>query len=123
MQKSPNYSLYFWLVSIGLVIAKVLFTLRPEIDLFTEEAQYWLWSQNMAWHYYSKPPLVAVLNYTSTAILGNTELGVRLNAILLGVGISWVTFLLGRHLVAGVYFSHDGFLAHLLLGFGTLLCI
>src|SRR5690606_1629625 len=82
----------------GLIIAKVLFTLRPEINLFTEEAQYWLWSQNMAWHYYSKPPLVAFLNYVSTAILGNTELGVRINAILLGAGMSWITFLFGRYL-------------------------
>ncbi|REG91941.1 ArnT family glycosyltransferase [Algoriphagus antarcticus] len=98
MQKSPNYTLYFWLVTIGLVIAKILFTLRPEIDLFTEEAQYWLWSQNMAWHYYSKPPLVAVLNYLSTAVLGNTEIGVRINAILMGVGISWVTFVFGSYL-------------------------
>lgn len=98
MQRSASYNLYFWIISLLLVIAKVLFTLRPEIDLFTEEAQYWLWSQNMAWHYYSKPPLVAVLNYISTAILGNTELGVRINAILCGVGMSWVTFLFGRHL-------------------------
>jgi hypothetical protein len=98
MQMSRNYTLYFWLVSIGLVIVKILFTLRPEIDLFTEEAQYWLWSQNMAWHYYSKPPLVAVLNYLSTAILGNTELGVRMSPILLGLGMSWVAFLFGSYL-------------------------
>lgn len=111
MQNPPKYTLYFWLVTIALVIAKVLFTLRPEIDLFTEEAQYWLWSQNMAWHYYSKPPLVAVLNYVSTAILGNTELGVRINAILLGVGMSWVTFLLGRHL----YSLQVGFWAAMIL--------
>ncbi|WPR74606.1 ArnT family glycosyltransferase [Algoriphagus sp. NG3] len=98
MQKSSNYAMYFWLVTIALVIAKVIFTLRPEIDLFTEEAQYWLWSENMAWHYYSKPPLVAALNYLSTGVFGNTELAVRLNAILCGVGISWVAFLFGRHL-------------------------
>lgn len=98
MHKLTNYTLYFWLVTIGLVIAKIVFTLRPEIDLFTEEAQYWLWSQNLAWHYYSKPPLVAVLNYISTGLLGNTELGVRINAVLCGVGMSWVTFLFGRHL-------------------------
>ncbi len=111
MTKSPNYTLYFWLVTFGLVIAKILFTLRPEIDLFTEEAQYWLWSQNMAWHYYSKPPLVAVLNYLSTAILGNTELGVRINAMLFGVGMSWVTFLFGRHL----YSPKVGFWAAMIL--------
>ena len=111
MHKSPNYSLYFWLITIGIVIAKILFTLRPEIDLFTEEAQYWLWSQNMAWHYYSKPPLVAVLNYLSTALMGITELGVRINAILLGVGMSWITFLFGRHL----YSSKVGFWSAMIL--------
>lgn len=98
MQKSLNYTLYFWLITLGLVVSKVLFTFRPEISLFTEEAQYWLWSQNMAWHYYSKPPLVAVLNYISTAILGNSEIGVRINAIVFGVGISWVTFIFGTYL-------------------------
>ncbi|MDR7129910.1 4-amino-4-deoxy-L-arabinose transferase-like glycosyltransferase [Algoriphagus sp. 4150] len=111
MRKSPNYTLYFWLVSIGLVIAKILFTLRPEIDLFTEEAQYWLWSQNMAWHYYSKPPLIAVLNYLSTAILGNTELGVRFNAFALGLGMSWVTFRFASHL----YSKRVGFWSAMIL--------
>ena len=111
MQRSASYNLYFWIISLLLLIAKVLFTLRPEIDLFTEEAQYWLWSQNMAWHYYSKPPLVAVLNYLSTAILGNIELGVRINAILCGVGMSWITFLFGRHL----YSPKVGFWAAMIL--------
>ncbi|UZD21959.1 ArnT family glycosyltransferase [Algoriphagus halophytocola] len=111
MQKTPNYTLYFWLVTFGMVLAKVLFTLRPEIDLFTEEAQYWLWSQNMAWHYYSKPPLVAVLNYLSTAVMGNTELGVRINAILCGAGMSWVVFLFGQRL----YSPKVGFWAAMIL--------
>ncbi|SMP14994.1 Dolichyl-phosphate-mannose-protein mannosyltransferase [Algoriphagus winogradskyi] len=111
MQRSTSYTIYFWVISLSLVVAKILFALRPEIDLFTEEAQYWLWSQNMAWHYYSKPPLVAVLNYISTGFLGNTELGVRINAILCGVGMSWVTFLFGRHL----YSAKVGFWAAMIL--------
>jgi hypothetical protein len=44
--------LIFWVTNLGLILVKILFTLRPEIDLFTEEAQYWLWSQNLDWHYY-----------------------------------------------------------------------
>ncbi|WP_158968082.1 ArnT family glycosyltransferase [Chachezhania sediminis] len=28
------------------------------IDLFVDEAQYWLWGQNLDWGYYSKPPLI-----------------------------------------------------------------
>ncbi len=92
MKAETNYKIGFWAITVVLAAVKVIFTLRPEIDLFTEEAQYWLWSQNMAWHYYSKPPLVAVLNYLSTGLLGDTELGVRINAILCGIGISWVTY-------------------------------
>lgn len=111
MQRTRSYSLYFWLITLALVIAKLLFTLRPEINLFTEEAQYWLWSKNLAWHYYSKPPLVAVLNFISTSIFGTTELGVRINAIILGVGMSWLVFVLGRHL----YSPKVGFWAAMIL--------
>ncbi|MBN7809382.1 glycosyltransferase family 39 protein [Algoriphagus sp. H41] len=111
MKSESRYTLGFWTITLLLVVVKVLFTLRPEVNLFTEEAQYWLWSQNMAWHYYSKPPLVAVLNYLSTAILGNTELGVRINAILSGVGISWVTFLFGSYL----YDKRAGFWAAMVM--------
>jgi hypothetical protein len=98
MKTEPHYQTRFWVITIALAAVKIIFTLRPEVNLFTEEAQYWLWSQNMAWHYYSKPPMVAVLNYLSTAILGNTELGVRINAILLGMGIAWVTYLFASYL-------------------------
>lgn len=111
MKTKISYTGCFWLVSIILVLAKIVFTLRPEIDLFTEEAQYWLWSQNMAWHYYSKPPMVALLNYISTAIFGNTEIGVRINAIVLGLGVSWLTFLLGKRM----YSQRVGFWSAMIL--------
>ncbi|MBD3628577.1 glycosyltransferase family 39 protein [Cyclobacterium sp.] len=93
-----KYSLNFWLLTLGLAVTKILFTLRPEINLFTEEAHYWLWSRKMAWHYYSKPPLVAVLNLLSTSLMGHTEIAVRLNAILSGIGVAWITFLFGSYL-------------------------
>ena len=110
----PNqkkYSFYFYIITISLAVPKILFTLRPEVNLFTEEAQYWLWSQNMAWHYYSKPPLVAVLNFLSTSVFGNTEMAVRINAILSGVGIAWVTYLFGSYL----YSKKIGFWAALIV--------
>jgi len=98
VSNQKKYSLYFYLVTLSLAASKTLFTLRPEINLFTEEAQYWLWSQNMAWHYYSKPALVAVLNFISTSLMGNTELAIRINAIICGIGIAWVTYLFGTYL-------------------------
>lgn len=92
MKSKSIYIIGFWVVSIILAAVKIIFTLRPELDLFTEEAQYWLWSRNLAWHYYSKPPLIAVFNWVSTSIFGVNELGVRINAILLGIGTSWIVF-------------------------------
>ncbi|TFV93466.1 phospholipid carrier-dependent glycosyltransferase [Algoriphagus kandeliae] len=94
MKIFKNYILLFWLVQGLLIALKIAFTLRPEINLFTEEAQYWLWSQNLAWHYYSKPPLIAVFNFISTSILGVNELAVRINAALLGIGTAWLVFYL-----------------------------
>lgn len=93
-----SYTTLFWIVSIVLIIAKILFLYRPEIDLFTEEAQYWLWSRNLAWHYYSKPPLVSFLNYISTSIFGINEFAVRFNAIVFGLGTSWVVYRFGTYL-------------------------
>lgn len=98
MKTEINYLTGFWVMSILLAAGKIVFTLRPEFDLFTEEAQYWLWSQNLAWHYYSKPPLIALFNWISTSILGVNELGVRINAILLGIGTSWVVFKFAEYL-------------------------
>jgi hypothetical protein len=98
MKNTDYYSRLFWGVALLTSAAKVIFTLRPEINLFTEEAQYWLWSQNLDWHYYSKPPLIAAFNKISTSIFGITEIGVRINAILLGLGTSWIVFVFSDYL-------------------------
>ena len=41
-------------------------------DLFVDDAQYWFWGQELAWGYYSKPPLIAWILRLSTAIGGST---------------------------------------------------
>ena len=84
MKNQGSYSLLFWIINAFLVIFKLLFALRPDLDLFTEEAQYWLWSRNLDWQYYSKPPMVAVLNFLSTGIFGHTEFAIRFIPALFG---------------------------------------
>lgn len=54
------------------------------IGLGPEEAQYWLWSRFLDWGYYSKPPGIAGEIFLGTQIFGNTELGVRAGALVLG---------------------------------------
>lgn len=41
------------------------------IDLFVDETQYWLWGQDFAWGYYSKPPLIAWLIGAVTTLAGS----------------------------------------------------
>ena len=54
------------------------------IGLAPDEAQYWTWSEHLSLGYYSKPPGIAWQIAAGTALLGNTEEGVRLFAQVIG---------------------------------------
>lgn len=68
------------------------------IDLSGDEAQYWDWSRQLDWSYYSKGPLAAWLIRASCAMFGDTMPAVRYPALVLGVGTSIVAYLLTRKL-------------------------
>src|SRR3984957_15682100 len=70
-----------------------------------DEAYYWMWSKHLAGGYYDHPPGVALVIRTGTMIAGDTELGVRLVAILLALPMSWAVYraaaiLFGGHRLA-----------------------
>lgn len=50
--------------------------------LIEDEAQYWVWAQNLDLSYYTKGPGVAWIIYASTKLFGNAEWAVRLPAVL-----------------------------------------
>ncbi|MFN3610933.1 glycosyltransferase family 39 protein [Tepidimonas sp.] len=45
--------------------------------LHVDEAQYWTWSRDLEWGYYSKPPAIAALIAASTTLFGDGEWGVK----------------------------------------------
>ena len=51
--------------------------LDPAVGLQVDEAQYWGWSRDLQWGYYSKPPVIAALIAASTALFGDTVTGVK----------------------------------------------
>lgn len=60
------------LVAVGALTAlRILALALTPMDLFVDEAQYWLWSQDPAFGYYSKPPLVAWVIRLSTLLGGS----------------------------------------------------
>lgn len=74
------------LVCLLLVRAFILVfaMLQSGIGLGPDEAQYWLWSQHLDWGYYSKPPGIAWEIYAGTHIFGDTVVGVRSGALIIG---------------------------------------
>ncbi len=92
----PNYNLS--LVCLLFVkVAAILFVLfQSGIGLGPDEAQYWLWSQDLSLGYYSKPPGIAWEIALGTSLFGSTELGVRLGAVLLGFALPLAVYLLAH---------------------------
>jgi len=86
------------LINLLFAIFRVFYILLYPVDLSPEEAQYWDWSRELDLSYYSKPPMVAYLNALSTALLGNTEIGVRITPVLLSFILSLVVFVFARKL-------------------------
>jgi len=80
------------IINLSLALFRILYVILYPIDLSPEEAQYWDWSRELDLSYYSKPPMVAYLNFLTTHIFGNTETGVRITPILLSFILSLLTY-------------------------------
>lgn len=96
---SPDHSFAaaVWLHA-GFALLKVLLIVLPVVEIFFEEAQYWLWSRVPDWSYYSKPPLVAYVNLISSHIFGVSHLGIRINAVMAGFLIGLILYKLAEDL-------------------------
>src|SRR6185437_3186463 len=86
-----------WLVA-GLTMIRLIALFRTPVELYPDEAQYWLWSRALAFGYYSKPPVIAWAIWASTAFGGDAEPWVRLPAVLFQAGAALVVFAIGRRL-------------------------
>jgi 4-amino-4-deoxy-L-arabinose transferase-like glycosyltransferase len=83
---------------LTLVCLRIVWLFIVQIDLYGDEAQYWLWSQNPALGYYSKPPVLAWIIKLTTFTCGNSEACIRLSSPILHALTSFFIFLIGEHL-------------------------
>ncbi len=67
-------------------------------DLFVDEAQYWFWGQELAWGYYSKPPLIGWILRAATGIGSDDPFWIRLPLPLIHAGTAVLLALTGRRL-------------------------
>lgn len=84
------------LILLGKAALIVYVIANAGIGLGPDEAQYWTWSQQLAFGYYSKPPAIAWQIWGGTLLFGNTELGVRAGAVVMGSLLPIAVYGLGR---------------------------
>ena len=63
-----------------LILLKIFAIYFTEFGLYGDEAQYWLWSKQISWGYFSKPPLIAWLINLSNQIFGDYDYAIRILA-------------------------------------------
>jgi 4-amino-4-deoxy-L-arabinose transferase-like glycosyltransferase len=66
------------------------------VDLFFDEAQYWAWSREPAYGYFSKPPLLAWTIGLAEHVCGSSEACIRAPAPLLWLGTSLLVYAVAR---------------------------
>ena len=89
------------LLVTALTMARLVALFRTPLELYPDEAQYWLWSRTLDFGYYSKPPVIAWSIWATTMIGGDAEAWVRLSACLFQAGAAMMVFLIGRRLYGG----------------------
>lgn len=94
LQQKIRYKLFAFLLIKAIILGVLIATYQ--VGLSPDEAQYWTWSQALDWGYYSKPPGIAWQIWGSTALLGNTILGVRLGALVIAFFLAWAVYYLAR---------------------------
>ncbi len=80
----PDRSGDWKIITVGLIayflVLRILYL--GALELMPEETYYWNYSQHLDWGYLDHPPMVAWLIAAGTGLVGTTEFGVRLGAII-----------------------------------------
>jgi membrane-associated phospholipid phosphatase len=79
-----------YLFIAALLVFRLGYIASDTIELSEDEAYQWLWSKHLALSYYSKPPMIAYLQWLGTRLWGDTELGVRFMSTVIAAGIAWL---------------------------------
>jgi 4-amino-4-deoxy-L-arabinose transferase-like glycosyltransferase len=93
-----SYTAWTFLGVAAITGLRLIWLALQPADLFPDEAQYWVWSQQLALGYYSKPPFLAWLIALTTALFGDGEFAVRLPAPLLHAGAAAFVYGIGARL-------------------------
>ena len=92
---SLRFSLFLFFIAF---VIKIIAIFNTNFDLFGDEAQYWILSQNLDFGYFSKPPLLMWLVGCFTMLFGNSFVLIKTIPLLLYLCTSYIIFLLSYEL-------------------------
>jgi hypothetical protein len=82
----------------GLTLVRLIGLTFSVVDLFFDESQYWVWSRELAFGYFSKPPLLAWVIAAAEHVCGSSEACIRAPAPILYFGTSLLVYAVARQL-------------------------
>ena len=88
----------FWIVGGAVTLFKIVVLFVSEGELGPDESQYWFWSKDFAFGYFSKPPLIAWVIGITTGLFGAEEWAVRLSSPLFHFGAATFLYFTARRL-------------------------
>jgi 4-amino-4-deoxy-L-arabinose transferase-like glycosyltransferase len=83
---------------LAITVLRLVWLAGDPIDLYPDEAQYWLWSRSFAFGYFSKPPLLPWIIAATTALFGEDEFAIRVASPLLHLATGLVVYAIARRL-------------------------
>ncbi|MBW9112064.1 glycosyltransferase family 39 protein [Rhizobium cauense] len=87
-------------IILGITLWRVVTLHFDSTDLFVDEAQYWFWSQNLDFGYYSKPPMIAWVIRAMTELAGSTSIyWIRLSGPLIHMATAIILMKTAKRLV------------------------
>jgi hypothetical protein len=85
-------------ILLALTAARVLALQFSVVDLFFDEAQYWLWSREPSFGYFSKPPLLPWVIGLAINVCGSGESCIRAIAPIFYLGTSLLAYAISHRL-------------------------
>jgi 4-amino-4-deoxy-L-arabinose transferase-like glycosyltransferase len=85
-------------VLIALTIIRIAGLYASSVDLFLDEAQYWDWSRELAFGYFSKPPLLAWIIAAFEPVCGSSEACARMASPIIYLATSLVVYAIANEL-------------------------
>ncbi len=96
----PDLAVFLVLLA-GLTIVRLIGLRFSAVDLYFDESQYWAWSRELAFGYFSKPPLIAWIIAAADVVCGSGEACVRAPAPLFYFGMALAIYAVADQLYGG----------------------